>query len=381
MMASTKRDYYEVLGIARSADDEGIKRAYRRLAMQYHPDRNVGDPEAEVHFKEAAEAYEVLRDPEKRQRYDRYGHAGLNGLNVPHFNDAQSVFDLFGDIFGDLFSQRGRQGPHRGRDRKVEVELDLLEAARGASKTITIDREENCSECGGSGSRRGSKPTACRRCQGQGVVIQTQGFFRIQQTCRGCGGSGAIITDPCSNCNGHGRVQVRRSVEVSIPAGVDTGTAVRISGEGEAGDPGAPRGDLYCIVRIKDHPLFHRDGANLICQVLITFSQAALGSEIEVPTLDGPLRHTLKRGAQSGDVLRIGGRGMPALRSGRRGDLLVQVVIETPRSLSKRQEELFRELAELEQKHVSPERRSFLDKLREFFAGNDRHKEGAESEQ
>jgi molecular chaperone DnaJ len=371
MMASTKRDYYEVLGVAREADAEEIKRAYRKLAMQHHPDRNVGDAEAEQKFKEAAEAYEVLRDPEKRQRYDRYGHAGLDALNVPHFNDAQSVFDLFGDLFGDLFEQRRRPGPRRGRDRKVEIDLDLAEAARGATKSITVSREELCSECSGSGCRRGTRAAPCRYCNGHGVVIQSQGFFRVQQTCRACGGTGSIIPDPCPTCGGNGRVMAKRSLEVTIPPGVDTGTAIRLSGEGEAGDPGAPRGDLYCLVRVREHTLFQRDGPHLLCQVPITFSQAALGGNIEVPTLNGPITYTLKPGTQSGDVVRLPGRGMPGLRSGRTGDLLVQVVLETPRHLTPRQEELLRELAELDQKHVSPQRRGFRDKLRDFFAGQE----------
>ncbi|HEV3119757.1 MAG TPA: molecular chaperone DnaJ [Gemmataceae bacterium] len=372
MMAGTKRDYYEVLGVSRESGDEEIKKAYRKLAMQFHPDRNVGDPEADQKFKEAAEAYDVLRDPEKRQRYDRYGHAGLDGMNMPNFNDARNMFgDLFGDLLGGLFGQNVRHGPQRGRDHRVDVELELPEAARGVVKRVTISREEICSECSGSGARRGSKPAPCRRCQGQGVVIQSQGFFRIQQTCRACGGSGKIITDPCTHCRGNGRVNAERTIDVNVPAGVDNGTAIRLSGEGEAGDPGAPRGDLYCVVHLRAHPLFHRDGNNLICQVPITFSQATLGAEIEIPTLDGPIKQSLKRGTQSADVMRIAGRGMPGLRGGRKGDLLVQLLVETPRQLNKRQEELFRELAELEQKHVSPERKGFLDKIRDFFAGNE----------
>jgi molecular chaperone DnaJ len=362
-----KRDFYEVLGVARDASEEEIKRAYRRLAMQYHPDRNVGDREAEDKFKEAAEAYEVLHNPEKRQRYDRYGHAGLEGLGGPSFNNAQSIFDVFGDLFGDLFNQRGRHGPQPGRDLQVAVELDLIEAARGAAKTIAIAREEQCSECSGSGARRGTQPSVCRRCNGHGVVIQNQGFFRVQQTCRGCGGRGAIIVDPCPECHGNGRILARRSLEVHIPPGVDTGNRIRVSGEGEAGDPGAPRGDLYCLVRVREHPFFQRDGVNLVCQVPITFSQAALGAELEVPTLDSKVNYKLKRGVQSGEVLRIAGQGMPSLRGGRPGDLLMQVVVETPRHLTKRHEEIFRELAELDKKHVSPERKSFLDKLKGFF--------------
>jgi molecular chaperone DnaJ len=367
-MAGQKRDYYEVLGVARDVADEDVKKAYRKLAFEYHPDRNAGDETAAEKFKEATEAFEVLRDPDKRARYDRYGHAGLNGAEMPDF-DPRGVFqDLFGGIFGDLFGGGRRGGPQPGRDLQVGVEIDLVEAYRGTTRTLTIPREENCPDCGGSGARRGTRPVECRRCRGQGVVVMQQGFFRLQQTCPGCGGRGAVITDPCPNCRGNGRVTVRRSVPVAIQAGVNTGDRVRLSGEGEAGDPGAPRGDLYCLIRVREHALFHRDGANLICQVPVTISQAALGAAIQVPTLDGPIEHTLRRGVQGGDVVRLGGRGLPNLRAGgRRGDLLVQVVVETPRNLTKRQEELFRELAEIDQKNVSPERKSFLDRLKEFF--------------
>jgi molecular chaperone DnaJ len=367
-MASTKRDYYEILGLRKDADAEEIKRAYRRLAMEYHPDRNVGDASAEEKFKEAAEAYEVLHDPEKRQRYDRYGHAGLEGMNVPHFNNAQSVFDLFGDLFGDFFGQRSRHGPHAGRDLQVTIDIELLDAARGTNKTITISREELCGECSGSGCRKGSQPSTCRHCNGRGVVLHNQGFFRVQQTCRGCGGRGVVITNPCPECTGQGRVTARRTLEVAIPVGVDSGNRIRLSGEGEAGEPGAPRGDLYCLIRVREHPFFQRDGNHLICQVPVTCSQAALGGEIELPTLNGTITHSLKRGIQSGEVVRITGKGMPSLRGGRMGDLLMQVIVETPRNLTKRQEELFRELAEIDKKHVSPQRKSFLEKLKEFFA-------------
>jgi molecular chaperone DnaJ len=365
-----KRDYYEVLGVAKDAGDEDIKRSFRKLAMQYHPDRNVGDKEAEEKFKEAAEAYEVLSSRDKRQRYDRYGHAGLENNGGPAFRDAASVFDLFGDIFGDLFGGgRGRHGPRGGRDLQVGIEIDLLEAARGATKTITIPREENCPECGGDGARPGTKPAVCRRCGGHGVVVQGQGFFRIQQTCSGCGGRGAIITDPCGRCFGQGRIEAKRTLEVGIPPGVDSGNRIRLPGEGEAGEPGGPRGDLYCLVRVRDHVVFERDGQHLICRVPITFSQAALGADIEVPTLDGTLTYPLPRGTQTGEVIRIPNKGMPSVRGGRRGDLLVQVTVETPHALTKRQEELLRELAEIDQKHVSPQRRSFLEKLRDLFAG------------
>jgi molecular chaperone DnaJ len=370
-MAGTKRDYYEVLGVAKEANAEEIKRSFRKLAMQYHPDRNVGDKEAEEKFKEAAEAYDVLSDANKRQRYDRYGHAGLEGTNGPSFRDARSAFEeIFGNIFGEIFGQRGGGGPHPGADLPIGIEITLLEAARGVTKSITISREENCPECGGAGAKPGTRPVMCRRCRGQGVVIQGQGFFRIQQTCSGCGGRGEIITDPCERCHGQGRVVMRWTGKISIPPGVESGSRHPVAGEGHAGEPGAPRGNLYVLIRVREHSIFERDGPHLICRVPITFSQAALGGDIEVPTLDGPITYPLPRGTQTGEVLRIHGRGMPSLRGGRAGDLLVQVTVETPQGLTKRQEELFRELAEIDQKHVSPQRKSFLEKLRDLFAGD-----------
>lgn len=367
---ATKRDYYEILGVEKTASGDVITRAYRKMAMKFHPDRNVGDEEAEAKFKEAAEAYDVLRDGEKRARYDRYGHAGLDGAGGPQFHSTQDVFNLFGNFFGDLFGGGGG-GPQTGRHIQVGIEIELAEAYRGCRKSITIPRDENCNDCSGTGAKRGSKAAPCQQCKGRGAVFLQQGFFRVQQTCRGCGGRGTIISDPCSACHGQGRVKVRRTLEVNIPAGVDSGIKVRHAGEGEAGDLGTPRGDLLVAIRVKDHPLFSRDGNHLICQVPVTFSQAALGAEIDVPALDGPTKMPLPRGAQSGDVHRIPGRGMPDVHGGRRGDLLVQVIVETPRNLTKRQEELLRELAEVEQKNVSPARKGFLDKLKEFFAGNE----------
>jgi molecular chaperone DnaJ len=368
MASSSKRDYYEVLGVARDADDDTLKKAYRRLAMQYHPDRNVGDHEAEIKFREAAEAYEVLRDPQKRARYDRYGHAGLEGLGMPDFGDADAVMDIFGDLFGGVFGGRRRRGPQPGRDLQITVELDLLEAFRGIQKTLTIPREETCGECGGSGARAGTRPAPCRRCGGHGAVLQGAGFFRIQQTCGACGGRGVVITDPCNRCHGQGTVEVERQVPVNIPPGVDSDVSIRVSGEGESGQPGAPPGDLYVVIRVRKHPLFVRQGLDLHCEVPVTFSQAALGSPLEVPALDGKLLTvTLKRGTQSGDEVRVSGKGMPHLRGGRPGDLVVHVRVLTPRNLTKRQEELLRELDEIDGKHVPPERKSFLDRVREFF--------------
>jgi molecular chaperone DnaJ len=367
-----KRDYYEILGITQEASAEEIKQAYRKLAMRYHPDRNAGDTDAEIKFKEAAEAYEVLSDTHKRQRYDRYGHAGLDEMSLTDFS-ARSPFDLFGDIFSDLFGGGRRSGPQPGRDLLYDVELDLAEAAHGVRKAFTIPREENCSDCSGSGARRGTQPATCRHCGGRGVVLNSLGgFIRVQQTCRGCGGRGVIITDPCSTCHGRGRVEARRTIEVNIPPGVDTGMRIPLRGEGEAGDRSAPRGDLYVQINVREHALFRRERDNLICQVPITFSQAALGGPIEVPTLDGPLTHNLKGGIQSHDVVRIPGKGISNVRSGRRGDLLVVVVVETPKNLTKRQEELLRELAEIEKKHVSPQRKSFFEKLKGLFSSTPR---------
>jgi len=367
---ASKRDYYEVLAVARDADDEVIKVAYRRLAMKYHPDRNPGDKQAEVKFKEVTEAYEVLRDPDKRHRYDRYGHAGLEG-QLPNFGSPDSVMDLFGELFGGVFGGgRMRRGPQPGRDLQVTVELDLVEAVRGVERQLTIPREEPCGQCGGTGCKKGSKPVTCRRCNGQGVVLQGQGFFRIQQTCPGCGGAGAIITDPCPTCRGGRRVSVERTITVKVPAGVDTNMRLRVTGEGEAGMPGAPPGDLYCVFRVRRHPLFHRDNLDLHCEIPITFSLAALGGAIEIPTIDGtPVAQTLSRGVQSGDEFRLKGKGVPHVETGRKGDLVVHLRVVTPRNLTKRQEELLRELEEIDAKQVPPERRSWLDRVREFFAG------------
>ena len=365
-----KRDFYDILGVRREASDDELRKAYRGLAMKYHPDRNSGDEEAAHRFKEVAEAYAVLSDPQKRQTYDRYGHAGLNGMSMPDFSSSQSIFDLFGDLLGGIFGGGHRQrGPRPGQDLGYELEIDLVEAYRGCSKSITIPREENCPDCGGNGCRRGTSPAQCRHCRGHGVVLTNQGFFRIQQTCRGCGGRGVIITDPCPNCQGQGRVTIKRTLSVSVPAGSFSGLQLAVRGEGEAGAPGAPRGDLICQIHVREHPLFKREGDHLICQVPVTFSQATLGGDIEVPTLDGPITHKLKPGLQSGEAVRIPGKGMPNLRSQRKGDLHVVVMVETPRHLTKRQEELFRELAEIDQKHVSPQRKGFLEKLKSLFAG------------
>lgn len=369
---TTKRCYYEVLSVAKTANDEEIKKAYRALAMKYHPDRNPGDEEAAVAFKEAAEAFEVLRDRQKRQVYDQFGHAGLSGMGgMPDFGGgAESIFEAFGDLFG-MFGGGKRRGPRGGDDLGYRLEIDLVEAYRGVRKSITIPRHESCGDCSGTGSKKGSKPAACRNCGGSGVTVVSQGFFRVQQTCRACGGRGQTITDPCGTCHGRARVQVRRTIEIDIPAGAATGMRLQLQGEGEAGEAGAPRGNLIIEMLVRDHPLFRREGDHLICQVPITFSQAALGGSIEIPTLDGPAPKDIPAGSQSGDIIRMAGKGMPNVRGARRGELLAQLMVETPRNLTKRQEELFRELAELDKSHVSAQRKSFFEKIRELFTGDE----------
>jgi len=384
---ATKRDYYEVLGVAKDASDDDIKRAYRRLALKFHPDRNPNDAEAEQKFKDAAEAYEVLSDADKRARYDRYGHQGLSGTGFHEFRDAQDIFDAFGEIFGgsmfgDLFGgRRQRRGPRPGRDLRYQLDIDLVEAARGATKEFDIRRDEVCNQCGGAGAKRGSSPVKCSYCGGRGQVLQSQGFFRIATTCLGCHGRGTQIKDPCPDCSGAGRVPAKRTIKVNVPAGVDTGMRMRVSGEGEPGDNGAPRGDLYCYISVREHPLFQRDGQNLICRVPITFTQAALGADVEVPSLTGSQTLSVARGTQSGAVFRLRGQGLPDPHGGRsRGELVVQVIIETPRKLTKRQEELLREFAGLEHVDVTPERKSFFEKVREFFVADESKDEKREAE-
>ena len=370
-MASTKRDYYEVLGVSHGASADEVKKAYRKLALQYHPDRNHGDHHAADKFNEATEAFEVLSDPQKRDRYDRYGHAGVDGM--PH-GAGVDIGDLFGDLLGSFFGGGGgggrrRHGPHPGRDVQVVFDLELLEAATGVKKSVTVQREDQCEPCGGTGAKPGSKPAPCRRCGGQGVVIQRQGFFQVQQTCRACGGQGVVITDPCATCRGNGRKVGKRTVDVEVPPGVDSGDRIRYQGQGDAGEPGAPRGDLEFIIRVKEHRFFQRDGQNLICQWPITFSQAALGGPLEITTLTGEkVVHELPRGMQTHEVIRLAGHGMPGRRgAGRKGDLLVQVVVDTPQHLTPEQEQLFRQLAELDgNQTAAPHKKSFFARLKDW---------------
>lgn len=374
---ASKRDFYEVLGVARTATERDIAAAYRKMALKYHPDRNPGDPDAAEKFKEAAEAYEILNDAEKRAMYDQYGHAGIDRMGGgPQFHDVGDIFEAFGDIFGDIFGGgrsrgRGRRN-RRGEDIRADVTLDLEEAARGASKTIELHRHKRCETCTGSGSRPGSSPETCRRCGGRGQVVQSAGILRVQTSCPGCHGAGKVINDPCEACHGIGLATDRVKLEVHIPAGVDNGMRVRVPGEGEPSPDGGGSGDCYVFVTVRPHPLFQRDGIHLILKLPMTYSQAALGATIEVPTLEGrdPLR--IPPGTQSGEVFRLRNRGVPDPRSGAKGDLLVQTYIETPKKLAARQAELLRELAELENVHVTPHRKTFLEKLASWFTGEEK---------
>lgn len=382
-MAGTKRDYYEVLGVARNASTEEIERAFRKLARQHHPDRNIGDKEAEARFKECTEAHAVLVDEVKRERYDQYGHAGLEGMNEPGFGQPPSFADIMNDLFGTFMGgggRRGPRGPQRGSDLRMALDITLVEAAKGIKKEVKVRRHEVCLECSGTGSKN-SKRMQCGRCKGRGEFIQRQGFFELRQTCPACNGAGTVIADPCSACHGGGRTQVERSISVTVPPGADTGLRLFVGGEGDAGEPGAPRGDLELVVRVADHPVFKRDGADLfILGFPLTFSQAALGATLEVPTLTGKTKLTVAPGTQTGTEFKIRNEGMPELRVNRqgsplehtrKGDLRVTVVVETPSHLTKRQEELLRELAEIENKQVSPHRKSFFDKIKNLFASTE----------
>ena len=368
-----KKCYYEVLGVARDESDRAIAKAYRRLAVKYHPDSNPGDEEANLKFKEAAEAYEVLGDSEKRSRYDRHGHAGVEGGS--QFGSAEDIFAAFGEMFGgggmfgDIFGRSGgRGGARRGNDVQVDVSLTLEEAFGGTNKSIKFNRRSQCETCGGNGSRPGSQPEHCQQCGGRGQVLQQAGILRVQTTCPVCRGAGKIIVDPCDDCHGAGQVAAPVELDVAIPAGVDDGMRVRLTGEGEGSASGGPNGDCYCFVNIRKHKLFHRDGQNLILQLPISYTQAALGATIEVPTLSGRDKLEIKRGTQSGDVFKLTGRGMPNPQGGLTGDLLIQTYIETPKKISKEQEGLLRQLAELEQTEVLPERKNFLQRLTDYFA-------------
>jgi len=372
-----KRDYYEVLGVRKDASADEIKRAYRRMAMKYHPDKNPDDKEAEAKFKECAEAYEVLSDPEKRRRYDQFGHEGLRGAGMHDFSrmNVEDIFSMFGleDLFGGIFGGGGRRrsaartGPSRGYDLETTVELSLEDVAKGCEKTIEFTRQDLCPECNGSGCARGARPGRCTACGGSGQVVRGGGFFQMVSTCQQCGGTGEVITSPCRKCRGTGRSPRRRTVSVKIPAGVHEGQSIRVAGEGEPGRRGGPRGDLYCYVKLKPHEFLQRDGNNLVAVVPVSFTQAALGATIDVPSLEGTEKLKIPPGTQYGSTFRIRGKGLPDLRSGRRGDQLVQILVETPTRLNQKQEELLREFAKTENKDVCPKAKTFFEKLKRHF--------------
>jgi molecular chaperone DnaJ len=380
---AAKRDYYEVLGVGRTATQKEIADAYRKLALQYHPDRNPNNEEAIVKFKESAEAFEVLSDDDKRSRYDQYGHAGVEG-GVHQFNNASDIFEAFGDIFGggifgDLFGARRGGGGRRvrkGEDVACEITIDLFEAARGVTKTIEFDRHEPCTECRGTGAKPGTKPETCRYCGGRGQVVQASGIFRVQTTCPACQGSGQLIKDPCSKCRGTAFLVKHVFREIKIPAGVDHHMRVRLAGEGEPSPNGGPPGDCFCVINLKDHPLFEREGQDLICRVPISYAQAALGAKIKVPTLEGPEDFEIPSGTQPGQVIKLRRRGMPDPRGGSKGDLLVVIHLEVPKSLSPKQDELLRKLATEEKTNVSPHRKSFLEKLKDYFVPAEEERTG-----
>ena len=373
----SKRDYYEVLGVNRDAGDDEIKKAYRKLAMKFHPDRNPDNKEAEEKFKEAKEAYEMLSDPQKKAAYDRYGHAGVDpsmGAG-PGAQGFDGFADAFGDIFGDLFGGGGRGGRsnvYRGADLRYNLEITLEEAARGAEKTIRIPTVEECGTCHGSGAKPGTHPKPCPTCQGHGQVRVQQGFFSIQQTCPKCHGSGKIIPDPCRDCGGAGRVKKQKTLEVKIPAGIDDGMRLRHAGHGEPGLNGGPPGDLYVEIHIRKHAVFERDHDDLHCEMPISITTAALGGEIEIPTLEGMARLKIPAETQSGKVFRLRGKGIKNVRSHVHGDLMCHVVVETPVNLTERQKELLREFEESASGNATrhnPKAQGWMDKVRDFFGG------------
>lgn len=368
-----KRDYYEVLGLDRGADQDALKKAYRRLAMKYHPDRNPDDQEAEGRFKEAKEAYDVLSDARKRAAYDQFGHAGVETQGgAGGFGAGGGFRDIFDEVFGDIFGGRGGGGERafRGADLRYQLELSLEQAVFGTEASIDVSSLAECGTCAGSGAKPGSAPTVCETCDGAGQVRMQQGFFSIQQTCPRCRGSGKVISDPCRDCGGQGRRQQQKTLSVKVPAGVDTGDRIRLSGEGEAGQRGGPPGDLYVEIHVREHPIFARDGVNLFCEVPIGFTTAALGGDLEVPTLNGRVTLKIPPETQTGKLFRLRSKGVKSVRGGATGDLLCRVVTETPVKLNSKQKALLREFEEAMQKSGkthSPRETSWLDSVKQFF--------------
>ena len=367
---AAKRDYYEVLGVSRSAEPDEIKKAYRKIALKSHPDRNPGDKQAEERFKEASEAYQVLCDPERRAQYDRFGHAAFEQGGFGGFDFSASGFEeVFGDIFGDFFggTRRGRSRTRRGEDLRYDLEVTFEEAIFGAEKTLRVPRLATCHDCDGSGSKDGAPRETCSACRGSGQLRYQQGLFSIAKTCGQCQGQGSVLRDPCRACGGSGAVRGQQTLSLRIPPGVDTGSRLKLRGEGESGLNGGPSGDLYVVLHVREHALFTRDGNNVICDAPIGFTQAALGAEIDVPTPHGKMKLKIPAGTQSGNIFRIKGKGVPDVRGYGHGDALVRVMVETPKKLSPRQRELLEEFARLSGEEVHPLSKGFFDKVKEMF--------------
>ncbi len=371
LRVAAKRDYYTVLGVGREAGADEIKKAYRKVALQYHPDRNPGDKDAEDRFKEASEAYQILADSEKRAQYDRFGHAAFEqAMGGGGFDFSATGFEeIFGDLFGDFFGgqRRGRSRARRGDDLRYDLELTFDEAVFGVEKNIRVPRLATCDACRGSGAKDGAARETCGTCRGAGQLRYQQGLFSIAKTCGQCQGQGTVLRDPCRSCGGAGVVQRQQALSVRVPAGVDTGSRLKLRGEGEAGGNGGPSGDLYVIIHVQEHPLFTREGNDIVCDVPIGFPQAALGADIDVPTPHGKVRLKIPPGTQSGNVFRLRGKGVPDVRGHTHGDALVRVVVETPRQLSARQRELLEEFARLTGEEVHPLSKGFFDKMKEMF--------------
>ncbi|MBW1837501.1 MAG: molecular chaperone DnaJ [Deltaproteobacteria bacterium] len=361
---TTKRDYYEILGVRQDATDDEIKSKYRKLALKYHPDKNPGDKQAEEQFMEAAEAYEVLRDQQKRNIYDQFGHQGLEGSGFSGFGGFEDIFSSFGGIFEDFFGfgsgRQTRSRAPRGADLRYDLKLSFMEAAFGTETEIEIGKMEVCPICNGSGTEPGTQPETCAYCHGLGQISQNQGFFTVRTTCPHCRGKGQTIPHPCPNCRGTTQVQVNKTVAVKIPAGVDNGSRLRLTAEGESGAHGGPPGDLYVFIHVEPHEFFSRENTEVICQIPISFVQAALGDKIEVPTLNGKRSLEIRKGTQPGDLFRFHGEGIPSLRDGRRGDQIIQVAIKTPTHLTKKQEALLREFVKLESGKLSKKLKNII---------------------
>jgi molecular chaperone DnaJ len=372
--ATMKMDYYEVLGVERTADDGELKTAYRKLAMQFHPDRNPNNPEAEERFKVCSEAYQVLTDPDKRAAYDRYGHAGVNGASGfgggNPFQGQGDLGDIFGDLFGEMFNmggQRRASRAQRGRDLKYEMQLEFEEAVFGKEEEIKIRRAEVCEDCSGTGSEKGKQPETCQQCGGRGQIRSQQGFFSVARTCPVCSGTGSIIRTPCKTCHGDARVTREHKILVKVPAGVEDNTRIRYSGEGEAGRFGGPAGDFYVVLSVKAHKFFERDGDDLHCVIPVSFPQAALGTELEIATLEGPETLKIPEGTQSGKEFKLRGKGVPHLNQHGKGDLIVEVRVQTPSKLNKQQKELMKQLAETMTVENAPTSRGLFDKVKDMF--------------